>query len=228
MNNFVPKLNLHNIYSEFETSITAVDCGEMCRPHNPNGKPFCCDICQAVPAAYHQEWDFFSSQTDLWHIWRGNECAEKPENPSLLLAETPEQLLLLACKGPGFCQREYRALSCRQFPFFPYVTADYRFLGLAYEWHFEQTCWVINNLEKVKSKYQQEFIKLYDQIFALWQDEFDSYAIKSEEMRTHFIKLKRRIPILHRNGNFYLLSPGSERIVRTQPEQFKTHGLYRR
>ena len=46
-------------------------------------------------------------------------------------------MLLLACQGPAHCQRPFRALSCRQFPFFPYITADDRFIGLAYEWEFE-------------------------------------------------------------------------------------------
>jgi len=47
-------------------------------------------------------------------------------------------MVLLACLGLSQCQHDFRALSCQQFPFFPYVSADYRFLGLAYEWEFEK------------------------------------------------------------------------------------------
>jgi hypothetical protein len=129
--------------------------------------------------------------------------------------------------GPANCQRQYRAVSCRQFPFFPYVTADYRFLGLTYEWHFEQSCWVISHMDLVTSAFRREFINTFDELFALWQDEFESYAVMSEQMRTHFKRSGRRIPILHRNGKNYLLSPGNERLTRVAPEEYKKFGPYK-
>jgi hypothetical protein len=135
-------------------------------------------------------------------------------------------MLLLACKGPAHCQREFRAVSCRQFPFFPYVTSDYRFIGLAYEWEFEPVCWVISNLGEVTETFRSEFVKVYDGLFATWQEEFESYAIRSEQMRAHFASLKRRIPILHRNGKYYLLSPESERLHRTSPDRLRRFGPY--
>jgi hypothetical protein len=121
-------------------------------------------------------------------------------------------MLLLACKGPAECQRPFRSMSCRQFPFIPYVTADYRFIGMAYDWEFEQVCWVISHLERVTAAFRSEFIATYDRLFALWQDEFESYAARSADMREHFALRKRRIPILHRNGGAYLLSPASQRM----------------
>ena len=71
-----------------------------------------------------------------------------------LRANTPKDMILLACLGPSQCEREFRALSCRQFPFFPYVTSDYRFIGLAYDLEFEAKCWVISNLAEVTLKYR--------------------------------------------------------------------------
>jgi hypothetical protein len=76
--------------------------------------------------------------TELWHHWRGDEYeSTDAEDAAALKADTPKEMILLACLGPPRCQRGFRALSCRQFPFFPYVSSDYRFLGLAYEWEFE-------------------------------------------------------------------------------------------
>ena len=226
MKKFVPNLAIRQLYDRFNASVTPIDCGTMCAPHNPSGKPFCCDICHAVPAAYHQEWRYLKASTDLWHPWRGDECVETPEDPAGLRAQTPAHMRLLACQGPSLCQRPFRALSCRQFPFFPYVTADYRFIGLAYEWEFEPVCWVISNLSQVTAEFRREFVQTYDQLFALWQEEFDSYAARSEEMRAHFIALRRRIPLLHRNGQDYLLSPASERLARVSPEKFQRFGPY--
>ena len=227
MKKFVPQLDFRKIYAKFNASVTSIDCGTMCAPHNPNGKPFCCDICEAVPAAYKIEWDYLKNNTDLWHIWRGDECEAAPEDPSGLRSTTVKHQTLVACLGPAHCQRDFRAVSCRQFPFFPYVTADYRFLGLTYEWHFERTCWVISHLNLVTSAFHAEFISFFDELFALWQDEFESYAVMSSQMRNHFIKSGRRIPLLHRNGGYYLLSPGSERIAKTDPEKFKKFGPYK-
>jgi hypothetical protein len=226
---YLPPIQVRDLYDRFNAPVTEIDCGQQCAIHSPTGKPFCCDICQAVPAAYLQEWEYLRQHTDLWHEWRGDECSQPepdPVDPQDLRAETPLHMCLLACKGPAECQRPNRALSCRQFPFFPYVTADYRFLGLAYEWEFEPVCWVLSHLDAVTPAYRREFIRTYDGLFALWQDEFESYAIRSEQMRAVFITQKRRIPILHRNGGTYLLSPASERIQRVDPGRLRAFGPY--
>lgn len=223
-----PLSDIRALYDGFDAPVAALDCGQKCAPHNPSGKPFCCDICHAVPAAYQQEWDFLKPRTDLWHPWRGDECDPNGElEHQSLLAETPENMLLLACLGPAECQRPFRALSCRQFPFFPYVTADYRFLGLAYDWEFEQSCWVISNLTQVTAAYREQFVETHDRLFAFSQPAFESYQLHSQRMREHFAALRRRIPLLHRNAGFYLLSPASERLQRVQPERLPRFGVYR-
>jgi len=226
MSTYTPRLDIRRLYDRFNAPIAAFDCGKKCAPHNPSGKPFCCDICQAVPAAYQSEWKYLRANTDLWHTWRGDECPGDPTNPADLAGETPQHMRLLACKGPAHCQRDFRALSCRQFPFFPYVSSDYRFLGLAYEWEFEHVCWVISNLAQVSDAYRLEFVRTYDELFALWQAEFESYAVKSEQMRAYFAARKRRIPILHRRGGWYLLSPGSERLAKADPRKLRRFGPY--
>jgi hypothetical protein len=223
----LPRLDFRQLYDRFDLPVTDFDCGQLCAAHNPRGIPFCCDICQAIPAAYVQEWDYLRSGTDLWHVWRGDECLEAPTDPASLSAETPGHMLLLACRGPEACQRKFRSLSCRQFPFYPYITADDRILGLAYHWDFESACWVISNLGAVTEAYRREFVRVYDQLLAIWDEDFESYAALSEEMRAQYAAQKRRIPILHRNGGIYLLSPRSERLARIPPERLPKFGPYR-
>jgi hypothetical protein len=224
---FTPTIDPRAIYDQFSVPATLEDCGQKCSRHNPSGKPFCCDICHAIPAAYHQEWAYFQKTTQLWQVWRGDECPEEPARVEELRQDTPDHMLLLACLGPQKCERSNRALSCRQFPFFPYVSSDYRFLGLAYEWEFEDTCWVISNLSRVTAQFRQEFIQTYDRLFALWQEEFDSYALRSEQMREHFASQRRRILLLHRNGHAYLVSPRSERQRRVRLEDQPRFGFYK-
>jgi hypothetical protein len=227
MPNHTPHLDIPALYDRFDAPITQEDCGAFCSRFNPSGKPFCCDICHAVPVAYRQEWDYLQPHTDLWHEWRGDECASEPVDPREMRADTPGHLLLLACKGPQECQRQYRVSSCRQFPFFPYVTADYRFIGLTYYWDFEPMCWVISHLEKVTMEYRQQFIAVYDDVFNIWPDEFESYAAMSEEMREYFSGQRRRFPLLHRNGSFYTVSPGRGTLRRLSIEKTRQFGPYR-
>ena len=216
-----PLLDFRKLYDGFHSPTTSIDCGLMCAPHNPHRKPFCCDICDAVPVAYRSEWEYLRQNTHLWHKWRGNECPDEPCNPMELLNQTPHHLFLLACKGPAFCEREFRATSCRQFPFFPYITSDFRFIGMTYDWEFNNKCWVISHLDQVTSDYRREFVATYDQLFSTWLEDLDSYALLSEETRDHYAAKNRRFPLLHRNGKNYLVSPKSEKLTRAKPSEFK-------
>ncbi len=226
MKKHMPKLDIAALYSNFNVPVTREDCGAMCSPHNPTGKPFCCDICQAVPVAYRQEWDYLTSHSDMWHEWRGDECASEPVNPESLRSETPEHLILLACRGPEFCNREYRATSCRQFPFFPYVTSDFCFIGLSYYWDFEPVCWVISHLDRVTMEYRREFMDTFDRVFNQWPDEFESYVAMSEEAREFFAGQNRHFPVLHRNGGLYSVNPFDEQIKELSIKEFTRFGPY--
>jgi hypothetical protein len=221
------KIDFRTLYDIFDAPLADLDCGLRCAPHNPTGKPFCCDICQAVPAVYRDEWEYLSQNSDLWHPWRGDECTREVTDPAVLAADTPEHMLLLACKGPAYCQRLFRAMSCRQFPFFPYITSTDRFIGLAYDWEFEETCWVISNLGVVSQAYRDEFVRVYDQLFYCIPGEFEGYAIQSEQIRLHYAELGRRFPMIHRNGKDYLVSPRSERLERIPAERLPRFGFYR-
>jgi hypothetical protein len=223
---FIPQISFRQAYDRFDTPATTVDCGQMCAPHNPSGKPFCCDICHAVPAAYRQEWAYLEQSTDLWRPWQSNDCTEIEPGEVDLTSDTPDHMLLLTCQGPQHCQRKFRAISCRQFPFIPYITADDRFIGLAYEWAFEATCWVISHLDQVLPQFRLEFVSMYDEIFALWPHDYESYAITSEQMRVHYAAQRRRIPVLHRNEGFFLISPGSDRMERVSARRLKRFGVY--
>lgn len=222
-----PILDFSSLYAQFNAQVTEIDCGQMCSPHNPNGKPFCCDICHAVPAAYNQEWTYLQTHTDLWHLWRGDECACEPVDPTPIQADTPDHMCLIACLGPKHCQRNFRSISCRQFPFFPYITADDRFIGLTYNWDYEPLCWVISNLKEVTPAFRREFFTTYDALLNELPEDYDSYYYLSEDMRLHFMNLKRRIPILHRNGGYYLLSPKTDRLTKVLPDHFRQFGPYK-
>lgn len=223
--------DLRALYDGFDAPIAKLDCGKKCAPHNLSGKPFCCDICHAVPAAYKSEWMYFQMTTDLWHHYRGDECdassSDVETGRAVLDSDLPPGMISLACLGPESCQRGYRALSCRAFPFFPYITSDYRFLGLACEWEFESVCWVISNLGRVTDAYRAEFLRAFDHLLAIFDDVFESYATHSELMRVHYASQRRRFPLLHRSGRAYLVSPANERMQRVDAASLPRFGFYR-
>ncbi len=221
--------DLRALYDGFDSPIAALDCGKKCVPHNPSGKPFCCDICHAVPAAYTSEWETLSGTTDLWHRYRGGECESQPSlEPAESVPDShlPPGMLPLACLGPDRCQRPNRVLSCRAFPFFPYISSDGLILGLAIEWEFESVCWVISNLARVTDEYRAAFLRTFDHLLALFDEVFENYAYHSERMRAYYTSEKRRFPLLHRNGRAYLVSPTSERMRRVEPSQLPKYGFY--
>ena len=226
------KIDYARLYADFDAPIHLFDCGKKCAPHNSGGKPFCCDTCHAVPTLYNTEWQYLEVSTDLWHEFRGDECEgigedEAEAERARLGEELADNMVLAACLGPDKCQRDYRGLTCRQFPFFPYIDLQGEFLGLSYYWEFEDTCWVISNLDVVEADYRRQFIESFEGIFAEMPEEHEAYKVHSEVMRDKFNEQRRAIPLLHRNGNTYKISTHNERLRRVDVESLPKYGPYK-
>jgi hypothetical protein len=211
------------LYARFEAPITALDCGKKCAPYNEHGVPFCCDTRHAVPVAYNQEWAYLNAKTDLWHIWQGAD----PEETRQLEDETPDGMVLIACLGHTLCQRGYRSLTCRAFPFFPYLDAEKEFLGLSYYWEYADRCWVISNLQVVSPEYRGQFVEAFEDLFAQMPQERESYARHSAHMRRVFLRQRRTIPLLHRDGCTYKISPRTGKLRQIDTASLPKYGPYR-
>ncbi len=224
---YPPKMSFAGLYAQFKAPITAFDCGAKCAPYNEYGVPFCCDTAHAVPTAYAAEWAYLQANTDLWYLW----AAEDETDTARLQAETPVGQVLIECLGYEHCQRDYRSITCRAFPFFPYISKERDFLGLSYYWQYEERCWIISNLQTVTPEYGSEFVAAYDQIFAKYPTEFENFRYNSTIMRRVFGRRKRAIPLLHRNGKVYKITPRTGRLRRVDPvnlpkyEPYKTTAL---
>jgi hypothetical protein len=218
-------------YANFDAPLVALDCGMKCAPYNEGGKPFCCDICVAVPTLYQSEWAYVLANTDLWFEWKAESCTDTPEEAAEEVArlkeETPDSMILAECLGPEHCQRGYRGLTCRQFPFFPYIDSHGEVLGLSYYWEYEEKCWVISNMHLVTEAYKQEFLKAFEIIFEHISGEFENYQHHSKVMREEFKELRRAIPLLHRNGFAYKISTHNERMRRVPVETLPKYGDYK-
>ncbi len=210
------------VYSKFNSPIFSLDCGRKCSPHNDWGIPFCCDISHAVPTAYSAEWEYLRSETNLWHLWE----SERSVETTSLQAETPDGQVLIACLGHHYCQREFRSITCRAFPFFPYITSAGEFIGLSYYWEYEERCWVISQLQQVTDQYRGQFITVYEYIFEHMPQELENFRFHSQMMRKIFKNKRRAIPLLHRNGKAYKITPNNERLRRKDITTFPKFGPY--
>jgi len=217
------EMNFAALYARFEAPIAALNCGDKCSPYNENGVPFCCDIHHAVPTAYKAEWDYLKRNTDLWHLWQSSD----PGETAKLQNEAPKRQVLIACLGYEQCQRGFRSITCRAFPFFPYIDREGQFIGLSYYWEYEDRCWVISNLRIVSPDYRAEFIAAYDSIFENMPEEYENFRYHSIIMRRFFGRRHRAIPVLHRNGSVYKITPRNGRRRKVAVDKLPKFGPYK-
>jgi hypothetical protein len=211
------------LYAGFDAPVTHLDCGKHCAPYNDRGVPFCCDTSHAVPSVYDAEWDYLQANTDLWRPWKGRTRAETDD----LRRQAPDGQKLVVCQGHLACQRGFRSITCRSFPFFAYLNREGEFLGLSYYWEYEDRCWVISSLAEVTLQYRSQFMTAYDRLFAEMPDEKETYRQFSAQMRRVFGRRGRAIPLLHRNGWTYKITPRNGRMRRVPVETLPKFGPYK-
>ncbi|MFM8321581.1 MAG: hypothetical protein ACKOC5_11760 [Chloroflexota bacterium] len=216
-------MNFAELYERFSLPVSAVNCGERCAPHNDRGVPFCCDTAHAVPSVYAEEWAYLQANTDLWRPWKGRTRAETDD----LRRQAPDGQVLVACLGHQHCRRSFRSLTCRAFPFFPYISRAGEFLGLSYYWEYEDRCWVISNLALVEPGFRSQFIAAFEALFAEQPQELENFRQFSSLMRRVFGRRKRAIPLLHRNGGAYKVTPRNGRLRRLPVERLPKFGPYK-
>jgi hypothetical protein len=79
----------------------------------------------------------------------------------------------------------------------------------------------------VSAEYRQEFITAYDEIFLQMPEEMENFSYNSKRMRQLFGRKHRAIPLLHRDGGFYKVTPRNGRMRRVAPEKLPKFGPYR-
>jgi hypothetical protein len=158
----------------------------------------------------------------MWQRWE----ADDPADTAILEAEAPAGMLLVACQGAAACQRHGRSFTCRAFPFYPYISRAGEFLGMSYYWQYEDRCWVISNLRRVTPEYRAEFIAAFERLFELYPAEKETFRYHSSSMRRVFGRKKRAIPLLHRNGGCYKVTPRNGRLRKVDAASLPLFGPY--
>jgi hypothetical protein len=209
------------IYRRFEAAVTRYDCGRHCAPLN-GGEPVCCSTQSAVPVAHRAEFKLLQGRGDLWHRFKPYDAATRR-----IVAELPKTCVAIECRGARSCERDNRSMSCRAFPFFPYITRAGEFIGLAYYWDFEDRCWVISNLGVVERGFVREFVAAFEDLFKFDPDDYDAFKEHSASIRRVFSRWRRPIPLIGRDGGYFKVLPHGGDVVPAKVEDFKAHGPYR-
>ncbi len=217
------QLDFLTLYTRFQSPVTTSDCGDRCAPYNEMGVPFCCDLRHTVPAAYRAEWNLLRTSSNMWRRWKGRNRDETIR----LRSETPDEQVLISCLGHKGCQRQFRSIVCRAFPFYPYITNQGKFIGLTYYWEYEDRCWVINHLEAVTVKFVSEFIATFDDIFTHIPQEKENFRYHSSKMRRSFGAQHRAIPLFHRDGHFCLVTPNNGQARQASTRNLPRFGPYK-
>jgi len=140
--------------------IADFDCGEVCSRKNRNKIPYCCDDDKVIPVLYTAELDYYKKHSRLWREFRPRNKHERK------MAEELESYNILAkCKGPGKCEREYRAFVCRNFPTYPYFNGNGRVVGLFFSRTLNGKCVLIDKPELIRKKYIRGQVKFWNYIF---------------------------------------------------------------
>jgi hypothetical protein len=208
------------IYDNFQAPLSRYDCGRKCAPHN-GGEPVCCSTENAIPIVDRREWQLLKSRTDLWRLHKPKDAAGRK-----VLEDMHRDCRAVECKGARFCERDNRSMSCRTFPFFPYITREGAFVGLGYYWIFEDRCWVISNLGVVDLAFVREFVAAYELLFEHEKEEYQALKDHSAAMRRVFTRWQRIIPLIGREGGYFAVEPRTHRIRPARLDEFRRHGPY--
>jgi len=208
------------IYKLFMAPVSAFDCGAKCGEHN-GGSPICCSTDAAIPIVDKHEWKLLKSRTDLWREYVIPDKATEKE-----LSDLHEDCVAIECKGARFCERDNRSMSCRTFPFFPYITRERDFIGMSVFWTFEDRCWVQSHLQIVNLRFLDEFVAAYELLFDYDIDEFAANRDHSANMRRVFTRANRPIPLLGRDGHCYKVLPQTHEVVPARFAEFGKWGFY--
>jgi hypothetical protein len=168
-----------DLYQFFSKPLTDIDCGLKCGPYNDYGVPVCCDINLVIPSAFEEEWDYLQKNTNLWQPWKNSSSLEGKK----LVKQLQDGQIALQCLGYNHCQRQFRTITCRAFPFFPYLDRDGSFMGLSYYRDYRDQCWIISNLSRVSREFKTEFQSSYQRIFQIYPEMKNNFQLYSQYAR---------------------------------------------
>ena len=154
---------LKQLYRLLSVRMTDFDCGKHCAPQN-SGVPYCCDKGKVTPVLFKDEYQ--------WHRQRGGFWRKMPvktKSDRKLVEESCSYNVFAVCPGVQNCRRTSRSLTCRLFPFEPFLDSTGYVKGLVYQDGDNRSC---SLMEKPQHMYNQLYIR---NAIRVWQELVDTF-----------------------------------------------------
>lgn len=185
------QINWSTIYKSFSASTTSLDCGTLCAQNN-RGVPVCCSNLLHVPLLFKDELQWHrKNKTALWKKRISRTKLDKKQE-----AECPDYLVYCHCSGARDCTRSNRSLTCRFFPFEPYISESGVLIGITYMYRAKKDCPIIDNPSiQVSKSYIKQAIKTWKLVFEQFPEEFDLYYENSQLLQRSFKRKKQILKV---------------------------------
>lgn len=159
------------------------DCGRFCVKANRGG-PLCCDQKKFIPLLFKAEYRLLKERGQLWTRMPVITKAEKK-----LVEDICDYNVFCLCQGVKSCRRSLRSLSCRAFPFEPFVNADGKVIGIVFQYEKKEKCPLIGMPESVfNPRYIRNSIIFWQEIIDIIPEEKDLFI---DESRKRIRRAKR-------------------------------------
>jgi hypothetical protein len=176
---------LKRFYRLLSVRMTDFDCGRKCAPKN-DGVPYCCDREQVTPVLFRDEYRWHREQGTFW-----KKMPIKTKRDKKLVEETCTYNVFSVCPGVESCRRTLRSLSCRMFPFEPFLDKTGTVTGLVYQDGENERCPLVG---KHRRHYNQAYIR---NAIRVWQELVDTFP---EEKEMYLRESRRRKRLATRTG----------------------------
>jgi len=180
-----------SLYRGFSAAVTRIDCGALCAKRN-KAVPVCCNNRRHIPLLFRDEL--------RWHIrhnggmWRKRTARTKLDKKQA--AECANYLEYCLCIGAEKCRRAKRSLTCRFFPFEPYIAEDGVFVGITYMYRAAKDCPLIDNPDILPTKaYVRQSIKTWERIFKRYPAERELFYEVSRALERSQKRKRRGIKV---------------------------------
>ncbi|MBN1115372.1 MAG: hypothetical protein JXA66_08530 [Oligoflexia bacterium] len=184
------------LYNILDANITDFDCGAICALEN-DGVPVCCEVNVVIPILYKNEYKYVNRHCKLWKRF-------KPENAhdKRLIKDCGYDDIMAICRGHKDCNRNYRSMVCRTFPFYPFIEKNGNFLGLTYNYDFENKCILVGHPGMVNPVYIKQSLKAWNYVFDKDEAEYDAHYDLSRVIENKRRRKGKKIDIINTEGVF--------------------------
>ncbi len=195
------------LYKALPNAPAVFDCGKKCAPFN-DGEPFCCDTGWVVPIAWREEFKYLQPRTNLWHEFR----PRSTEEFEMIDEVDEDENIFIECKGPAHCERGFRSVSCRTFPYEPYFDNGGNLLGLIYNRVMEDKCYMVDRHNVVTKEFIRAFLRFFDLLIEKLPSERDLYMEQSRLYRQKMSRRKKPVVVLTLKGPYRAAYRGGKLI----------------